>query len=99
MFTSKDVKVYSARGLPILTGWRETHMPKMWRFAMSPNEEPTTPATPGNNRTSLRAYSAYSLPSVEALVRYLHTASGFPPKHTWINATKAGNFDMWPGLI
>ena len=36
-FTSKDVTVYSARVIPILTGWRETHMSKMWRFALSPN--------------------------------------------------------------
>ena len=55
-FTSKDVTVYLARGLPILTGWRETHMPKMWRFALSPTEDPNTPATPRNERSSLCAY-------------------------------------------
>ena len=97
-FTSKDVTLYSARGLTILTGWRETHMPKMWRFVLSPNKEPTTPATPRNKRTSLRDYSAYDLPSVESLVRYLHVTAGFPTKHTWINAIKSGNFDTWPGL-
>ena len=98
MFASKDVTIYTARGLPILTGCRETHMPKMWHFVLSPNEEPTTPATPRKERTSLRAYSAYDLPSVAALVRYLHAAAGFPKKHTWINAIKSGNFDTLPGL-
>ena len=98
MFTSKDVTLYSVRGLLILTGWRETHMPKMWRFALSPTEDPTTPATPRNERTSLCAYSVYDLPSVAALVIYLHAAGGFPTKHNWLNAIKAGNFDTWPGL-
>ena len=97
-FTSKEVTVYSTRGLPILTGFRETHMPKIWRFVLSPNKEPTTPATPRNERTSLCAYSAYELPSVEMLVRYIHAAAGFPMNHTWLNAIKAGNFDTWPGL-
>ena len=97
-FTSTDVTVYSERGLLILTGWRETQMQKMWRFALSPNKELTTPTTPRNERTSLRAYSAYDLPSVESLVRYLHAAAGFPKNHTWPNGVKAGNFDTWTGL-
>ena len=97
-FTSKDVTVYSARGLPILTGWRETHMPKMWRLALSPIEYSTTPETQRNERTSLCVNSVYDLPSVKALVRYLHAAAGFPTKHTWLNAIKACNFDTWPGL-
>ena len=97
-FTSKYVTVYSARGLPILTGWRETHLPKMWRFALSPTENPTTPENSRNERTSLHAYISYYLPSVAALVRYLHAAAGFPTKNTWLNNIKAGNFDTWPGL-
>ena len=47
---------------------------------------------------SLEAYSAYDLPSVEALVRYLHTVDGFPVRHTWLRAIKAGNYASWPGL-
>ena len=73
-------------------------MPKICRFALIPNEEPTTTATPRNKMTSLRAYSAYGPPNFEVLVRYLHTAEGFPMKQTWLNAIKAGNFDTWPGL-
>ena len=79
-FTSKGLEVYSARGLPILTGWRETHKQKIWRFTLSPKEDPTTLATPINERTSLCTYMAYALPSVVALVRYLHVAAGFPTK-------------------
>ena len=44
------------------------------------------------------AYSAYNLPSVESLVHYLHAASGFPVKSTWIKAIEAGNFATSPGL-
>ena len=31
-------------------------------------------------------------------VIYMHTAAGFPPMETWINAIRAGNYDTWPGL-
>ena len=48
--------------------------------------------------TSLAAFSAYDLPSVEALVRYFHAAAGFPVKDTWLAAIKQGNYDTWPGL-
>ena len=51
----------------------------------------TSPTTPA-------AHSAYKLPSVEALVRYMHAASGFPVKSTWLKAIKKGNFVTWPGL-
>ena len=39
-------------------------------------------------QTTPSAYSVYDLPSVEALVRYMHAESGFPTKYTWIRATK-----------
>ena len=47
---------------------------------------------------SLQAYSAYDLPSVEALVRFFHAAAGYPVKATWLKAIKAGFYDTWPGL-
>ena len=47
---------------------------------------------------SLAAYSAYDLPSVQALVRYYHAAAGFPVRATWLDAIKAGNYESWPGL-
>eukprot|EP00804_Cyclotella_cryptica_P001437 CCRYP_003680-RA/>CCRYP_003680-RA protein AED:0.63 eAED:0.34 QI:0/0/0/1/1/1/2/0/664 len=42
--------------------------------------------------------SATDLPSVGALVHYLHAAAGFPVKSTWSAAIKAGNYTSWPGL-
>jgi hypothetical protein len=47
---------------------------------------------------SLAAFSAYDLPSVEALVRYFHAAAGYPVKDTWLKAIKAGNYQSQPGL-
>ena len=38
------------------------------------------------------------MPSVKALVRFLHAADGFPVKSTWLAAIRAGNYGMWQGL-
>ena len=35
---------------------------------------------------------------MEALVRYMHGASGFLVRSTWLKAIKNGNFNSWPGL-
>ena len=35
---------------------------------------------------------------MEALVRYMHVAAGFPVRSTWLKAIKNGNFNSWPGL-
>ena len=55
-------------------------------------------SSPPPMHTSLQAFSAYDLPSVEALVRYFHAAAGFPVRDTWIKAIQAGNFKSWLGL-
>ena len=44
------------------------------------------------------ANNVYDLPSVEALVRYMHAAAGFLVRSTWLKAIKNGNFNSWPGL-
>ena len=43
-------------------------------------------------------FSAYDLPSVEALVRFFHAAAGYPVKATWLEAIKEGYYSSWPGL-
>ena len=50
------------------------------------------------DKTNLRAYSSYDLPSVEALVWYFHAAAGFRVRTTWLKAIKMGNYHTWPGL-
>ena len=60
-------------------------LPILWRFALKPTEKlikyytKTTPTTPA-------AHSAYDLLSVDALVQYMHAASGYPVKYKWLRA-------------
>ena len=42
--------------------------------------------------------NVHDLPSVCALVHYLHAYAGFPVRSMWLAAIKAGNFASWPGL-
>ena len=43
-------------------------------------------------------HSVYYITIVEALVRYLHAATGLPVNSTWLRSIKAVNFETWPGL-
>ena len=63
-------------------------------------DETSTPdiIIPNAQQSTLKAFSAYDMPSVEALIRYFHAAAGFPVRDTWLKAIKSGNFDSWPGL-
>ena len=38
------------------------------------------------------------MPSMKALVKFLHAADGFPVKSTWLASIRSGNYAMWPGL-
>ena len=96
LFTKKDIVVISPEGKTILTGWREEKLPKLWRFSLKPNEQEKINTT--TNLITPAAHNAYDLPSLEALVRYMHAASVFPVKSTWLKAIKRGNFLTWPGL-
>ena len=81
VFRKEDVTVISLDGKPILQGRREKKLPCLWRFALRPNyrEERTYTTT---IQKGPEAHSVYNLPSVEALVRYMHAAEGFPVKYT-----------------
>lgn len=46
---------------------------------------------------SLTVLSAYDLPSIGVLVRYLHATAKFPLKSTWLEAIKAKWFATWLG--
>ncbi len=41
-------------------------------------------------------HNVYELPSLEPTIRYLHAATGFPPKSTWFKAIQQGNYSTWP---
>ena len=44
------------------------------------------------------AHNAYDLLSLEAIMRYMHSAAEFPVKYTWLKAIKKGNFAKWTRL-
>ena len=50
------------------------------------------------SQTYTAAQSAYDLPILEALVRYMHEAAGFPVKPTCLKEIKKENFSTWPRL-
>ena len=54
---------------------------------LTPEDPDVTP-----DEATLEAYSAYNLPSVEALVKYFYAASGYPVRSTWLTAIKNSNF-------
>ena len=87
-FTKDAVIVYNPQQQPILSGWRETTGAKLWRISLNPDQA-HLPIIPETATTStLQAFSAYDLPSVEALVEYFHAAAGFPVRDTWLKAIK-----------
>ena len=97
-FRKDSVVVRDATNRFILTGWIEAQAPYLWRIALIPDNMDIPKVPQDALRVSLVAYSAYDLPSVEALVRYFHASAGFPVRFTWIDAIKAGNYALWPGL-
>ena len=97
VFSKEDVTVIPPEGKPILQGWIEKKLPRLWRFALSPDEREEKMYTT-TSQTNPEENSVYNLPSVEALVRYMHAAAGFPVKSTWLKAIKHRTYNSWPGL-
>ena len=81
VFTKNYVTVLSSEGKAIITGWRENKLPRLWRFDIKTTENLIKDYTTIIQKTPA-AHSAYDLPSVEALVRYMHVAAGFQVKST-----------------
>ena len=54
-------------------GWREMEGPRLWRMYLRPRDTSTPDiTTPNAQQSTLKAFSAYDLPSVETLIRYFH---------------------------
>ena len=102
IFTKRSVIIYDKDKKPFLTGCREIDRAKLWRISLKLDlsKFPPCPKDPGATQegATFEAYSTYDLPSVEAFVKYFHTAAGYPVRSTWLTAIKAGNFKTWPGL-
>jgi hypothetical protein len=56
------------------------------------------PVTTNENEPKEKANHAYSIPSTEGKIRFLHAAAGFPTKETWLKTIKAGNYLIWLGV-
>ena len=97
VFKKEDVTVLSPKGEPIIHGWRKDKLPHLWRFALSTGERQKRLYTTTSQKKP-EANNVYDLPSMEALVRYMHAAAGFPVRSTWLKAIKNRNFNSWPGL-
>ena len=85
------VTIFDNKWEPIITGWMDNNVPKLWNIYLLPNEYDS----PGRNRaeqTMLGAYISYDLPSVAALVRHFHAAVGYQSRSTWLNTIKADNY-------
>jgi hypothetical protein len=102
LFERKAVTVFAQDGNVLLRGWREKTGSKLWRFSLKPRGHGKLPAAmatgPATMAVGPAAHNAHDLPSVGALVRYLHACAGFPVRSTWLAAIKAGNYSTWPGL-
>ena len=91
-FTSKAVIVRDKQGTAVLTGWSESTGPRLWRIYLQPGES-DLPSIPNNTKqATLAAYSAYELPSVVALVRHFHDASGLLVRSTCLKDIGEGNY-------
>ena len=98
IFTKHEVNIYSTTDTPIIAGWCETTGPRIWLMSIIPNPLNIPPLPKDHKITTLQAFSAYDLPSVEALIQYFRAASGYPVRDTWLKFIKAGKFASWPGL-
>ena len=88
MFEKTAVTVFSKDGTILLRGHREAAGAKLWRFSLRPQNIDSAPLEWQNGPVAL---NARDLSSVGALIRYLHTAAGFPVKSTGLAAIKASN--------
>ena len=95
LFEKTAVTVFSKDGTILLRGHYEAAGAKLCRFSLCPQNSDSAPLEWQNGPVAL---NAHDLPSVGALIRYLHAAAGFPVKSTWLAAIKAGNYSSWPGL-
>ena len=77
-FTKNSVIIYDSNNQPFLKGWRETSGARLWRISIRPDlrtdlancppfhEDPKPDAH--KEEATIEAFSAYHLPSLEALV-------------------------------
>ena len=98
IFTREAVIVRYQQGTAVLTGWCEASGSRLWRIDLQPGESNLTSMPKNANMATLAAYSAYDPPRIADLIRYFHSAAGYPVQSTRLKAISAGNYSSWPGL-
>eukprot|EP00804_Cyclotella_cryptica_P027773 CCRYP_009194-RA/>CCRYP_009194-RA protein AED:0.39 eAED:0.16 QI:0/0/0/0.66/0.5/0.33/3/0/764 len=99
LFDSASVTIYDkTNDSVLLQGWRKPTGSKLWCFLLLPDNNTFHHVPPPTHSVTPSALSATNLPSVGALVHYLHAAAGFHVKSIWLAAIKASNYASWPGL-
>ncbi len=87
----KGVKVYidnkvtiTSTAEPVLQGWREQS--GLWQMGYDVKND-------AKKASSIEhMQSVYDLPSVSTAIRYMHAATGYLPKVTWLMAIKCWNY-------
>ena len=77
----------------------------MWSISLQPylanvqpcNDDPEDPDKIQEEST-IRLFSAYALPSISALVKYLHAEATYLVRDNWLKTIKAVNNESWLGL-
>ena len=84
IFSASVVTIYNQHDTLVIHGWRNQNVPQLWCMLLLPDKATLllTTSIPPPMHTSLQAFSAYDLPSVESLVRYFHAVAGFPVQDT-----------------
>ena len=97
--------------MTVIQGWREDGGSRLWRIEHGGDYEvqdgigqhkymnaAATACECKEVSVTEVAGSVYDLPSIEAVIRYLHASLGFPTKNTLLRAIKHGNLSSFPGL-
>ena len=88
-YTKKDVTIYNLQGVPIVRGWRESPPSKLWCMALVPEENQNI-EDHEDKTAPLSAFSAYDLPSVEALVSFFLCSCRVPSEKYLVEGHQQG---------
>ena len=108
IYDANDTLVTVSKGA-ILQGWRDKESNLIWRIPLVKmvrnvntdtvlTKRPPSEFLPDRPQPTEAIHSVYEPMTQPELVRYLHAATGFPTKPTWIRAIQNKQFTSWPGL-
>jgi hypothetical protein len=98
VFKEEDVLI-TCKGELILIEVRDSHGRCQTPLVQQRRQwQPQRPSKQAR-KTLRQANSVYNLPSTEQAIKWMRAICVYPVKSTWLNAIKAGNYDVgWPML-